>query len=116
MIPYGFGQHQRHGDHHWMLACVAVLLSAIIHMVLMFFFADWAISGIAGLREKGREWFDDDRVPPMRVETMRADPMRIAKKVAGERGRRGTLMRGLQKIDRIEVDSPLRPAAGDSEE
>lgn len=37
-------------------------------------------------------------------------------KVAGERGRRGTLMRGLQKIDRIEVDSPLRPAAGDSEE
>lgn len=85
MIPYGFGQHQRHCDHHWMLACVAVLLSAIIHMVLMFFFADWAISGIAGLREKGREWFDDDRVPPMRVETMRADPMRIAEKVAGER-------------------------------
>jgi DNA topoisomerase IV subunit A (EC 5.99.1.3) len=37
-------------------------------------------------------------------------------KVTGERGRRGTLMRGLQKIDRIDIDSPLRASAGDSEE
>ena len=37
-------------------------------------------------------------------------------KVTGERGRRGTLMRGLQKIDRIEIDSPRRASAGDSEE
>lgn len=37
-------------------------------------------------------------------------------KVSGERGRRGTLMRGLQKIDRIDIDSPLRPGAGNSEE
>ena len=37
-------------------------------------------------------------------------------KVTGERGRRGTLMRGLQKIDRIDIDSPQRAQAGDSEE
>jgi topoisomerase IV subunit A len=37
-------------------------------------------------------------------------------KVTGERGRRGTLMRGLQKIDRIDIDSPLRASPGDSEE
>ncbi|WP_058911024.1 DNA topoisomerase IV subunit A [Entomohabitans teleogrylli] len=37
-------------------------------------------------------------------------------KVRGERGRRGTLMRGLQRIDRIEIDSPPRPGVGDSEE
>ena len=37
-------------------------------------------------------------------------------KITGERGRRGTLMRGLQRIDRVEVDSPLRASAGDSEE
>ncbi len=37
-------------------------------------------------------------------------------KVTGERGRRGSLMRGLQKIDRVEIDSPRRAAAGDSEE
>ncbi len=37
-------------------------------------------------------------------------------KVTGERGRRGTLMRGLQKIDKIDIDSPLRPSVGDSEE
>ncbi len=34
----------------------------------------------------------------------------------GERGRRGTLMRGLQRIDRVEIDAPSRPTAGDSEE
>ena len=37
-------------------------------------------------------------------------------KVAGERGRRGTLMRGLQRIDRVEIDSPRRASSGDSEE
>jgi topoisomerase-4 subunit A len=37
-------------------------------------------------------------------------------KVVGERGRRGSLMRGLQRIDRVEIDSPARSAAGDSEE
>ena len=37
-------------------------------------------------------------------------------KVHGERGRRGTLMRGLQRIDRVEIDSPHRASPGDSEE
>ncbi|MGQ7181151.1 hypothetical protein ACUOA5_41640, partial [Escherichia coli] len=37
-------------------------------------------------------------------------------KVTGERGRRGTLMRGLQRIDRVEIDSPRRASSGDSEE
>ncbi len=37
-------------------------------------------------------------------------------KVVGERGRRGSLMRGLQRIDRIEVDAPKASRAGDSEE
>ena len=37
-------------------------------------------------------------------------------KVVGERGRRGSLMRGLQRIDRVEIDSPARSSAGDSEE
>ncbi|MBJ3814209.1 DNA topoisomerase IV subunit A [Shimwellia pseudoproteus] len=31
-------------------------------------------------------------------------------KVRGERGRRGTLMRGLQRIDRVEIDAPARAA------
>ena len=37
-------------------------------------------------------------------------------KVVGERGRRGSLMRGLQRIDRVEIDSPGRSKADDSEE
>jgi energy-coupling factor transporter ATP-binding protein EcfA2 len=85
MIPYGFRERQQQDDHHLMIACVAVLLSAIIHLILMFFFADWNITGFARLGEKGREWLASERVPPMRVETMRADPMRIAEKVPGER-------------------------------
>ena len=101
MIPQGFGYHQKQSEHHLMLACVAVLLSAVIHMVLMYFFADWALGGLAGLREKRPEWFGSDRVPPMRVETMHADPMRIAEKVAGERD---TPSRGpIEVSDRVEA-------------
>ncbi len=37
-------------------------------------------------------------------------------KVRTERGRRGTLMRGLQRIDSVEVDAPRRAARDDSEE
>ncbi len=37
-------------------------------------------------------------------------------KVRTERGRRGTLMRGLQRIDSVEVDAPRRAAGDDSEE
>jgi len=84
-----------------MLACVAVLLSAVVHMVLMYFFADWALGGAASLREKRPDWFGGDRVPPMRVETMHADPMRIAEKVAGERD---TPSRGpIEVSDRVEA-------------
>ncbi len=85
MTPYGFGQHQRSSEHHWMLACVAVLLSAIIHLILMYFFADWTLNGFSRLAEKGRDWMAGDRVPPMRVEMMRADPSRMSAKIAGER-------------------------------
>ncbi|CAH0284696.1 DNA topoisomerase 4 subunit A [Rahnella aquatilis] len=38
-------------------------------------------------------------------------------KFRAERGRKGTLLpRGLQRIDRVEVDSPVRISGGDSEE
>ncbi|AEX50585.1 topoisomerase IV subunit A [Rahnella aquatilis CIP 78.65 = ATCC 33071] len=38
-------------------------------------------------------------------------------KFRAERGRKGTLLpRGLQRIDRVEVDSPVRAGGGDSEE
>ncbi len=38
-------------------------------------------------------------------------------KFRAERGRKGTqLLRGLQRIDRVEVDAPVRASGGDSEE
>ena len=85
MMPYGFAYHRRQSDRHWLLGCVAVLLSAVIHLSLMFVFADWSLTGLSRVAEKGRQMFAGDRVPPMHVETMRTDPMRLAEKVVGER-------------------------------
>ncbi|MDD2455427.1 MAG: VWA domain-containing protein [Kiritimatiellae bacterium] len=112
MIPYGFRQHQRSSDHHWMLACVALLLSAVIHMLMMFFFADWSLGGSARLRERRRERFDGGRVPPMRIETMQSDPMLIGKRVPGERDEpsRGPIEAG-ERVDDISqsADTVLTP-------
>ncbi len=85
MMPYGFGYRRRPSDHHWALAFSAVLLSAIVHLFIMYFFADWSLTGLSRLAEKRREMLAGDRVPPMRVETMRTDPMRLSEKVVGER-------------------------------
>ncbi|MDD4017530.1 MAG: VWA domain-containing protein [Kiritimatiellae bacterium] len=109
MIPYGFRQYQQQSDHHVLLACVAILFSAVIHMILMYFFSDWALSGVRSLRDRGREWFEGERVPPMRVETMRADPMQIAEKVPGERD---TPSRGpIEASERVDaLSQPAGPA------
>ncbi|WP_437609356.1 DNA topoisomerase IV subunit A [Erwinia sp. V71] len=46
--------------------------------------------------------------------TLRAEELQ---RFRAERGRRGTLLpRGLQRIDRVDIDAPARPAVGDSEE
>ena len=61
-------------------------------------------------------------LPPQSTLTLHVGKRKIKlrpeelEKLRGERGRRGTLMRGLQRIDRVEVDAPSRPSAGDSEE
>lgn len=84
MIPQGFGYHQRSSDHHWMLACVAVLLSAVVHVLIMYWFADWRLSTVGvGIR---KEWeYGLNRVPPMRVETLKTDPLLVSNKQPGER-------------------------------
>lgn len=61
-------------------------------------------------------------LPPQSTLTLHVGKRKIKmrpeelQKITGERGRRGTLMRGLQRIDRIDVDSPMRAGAGDNEE
>ncbi|EPS2706455.1 DNA topoisomerase IV subunit A [Cronobacter turicensis] len=60
-------------------------------------------------------------LPPQSTVTLHVGKRKIKlrpeelQKVHGERGRRGTLMRGLQRIDSVEVDAPSRPKADDSE-
>jgi hypothetical protein len=51
----------------------------------MHFFADWISPGSSRWGNRARDQFASDRVPPMRVETMRTDPMHLAEKVVGER-------------------------------
>ncbi len=85
MMPQEFAFHRRRNRRHGLLAGIAVVLSAVVHVAVLYCFADWNISGARRLLSRGRDWFAGERVPPMRVETMHADPMRLAEKVAGER-------------------------------
>ncbi|MBP5319928.1 MAG: VWA domain-containing protein [Kiritimatiellae bacterium] len=91
MTEYGFDKRfKQPNDHHWMLAFLAILLSAGLHLFFMYFFADWSLSAAtaatsARIKERIREALGiADRPPPMQVETMRADPMRFAQKIKGE--------------------------------
>ncbi|MDR2849685.1 MAG: VWA domain-containing protein [Verrucomicrobiota bacterium] len=88
---------------------MAVLLSVVVHMACMWLFQDFALGGAAsGAAKKVRDWFDGDRVPPMRVDMMHADPMRIAEKVAGERDTpsRGPIEAG-DSVEALSQSSPV---------
>lgn len=91
MTEYGFDKRfKQPNDHHAVLAILAILLSAGLHIFFMYFFADWSLATAASatsarIKERIREALGvASRVPPMQVETMRADPMRFAKKIKGE--------------------------------
>ncbi len=84
MIPQGFGYHPRSTDHHWILATIAVLLSAFFHIAIMYYFADYTLSRTS-LSERTKRAFNHDYKPPMRVETLRTDPLSLARKIPGER-------------------------------
>lgn len=100
MIPNGFNYRHQKTDHHWVLAGVAILLSALLHVLFIYFCGDWSFTGLTHIAEKNREWVMPDKVPPMRVETLSADPMRIMDKVPGERD---TPSRGpIEVSDRVE--------------
>jgi hypothetical protein len=101
MIPNGFDYHRQKTDHHWVLAGVAILFSVLIHVVFIYFFGDWSFAGITSVAQQARDWMLPDRVPPMRVESLSADPMRIMDKVPGERD---TPSRGpIEVSDRVEA-------------
>ena len=84
MIPQGFGYHPHSTDHHGILASVAVLLSAFFHLAILYFFADYHLSKTS-LSERTRRAFNQDYKPPMRVETIKIDPLSMANKLPGER-------------------------------
>ncbi len=85
MIPDGFNYRHQKADHHWMLAGSAVLFSVLLHALFIYFCGDWSFTGLTHIAAEKREWLMSDKVPPMRVETLATDPMRIMDKVPGER-------------------------------
>ena len=100
MTPNGFNYRRQQSDHHWALAGMAILFSVVLHVVFIYFCGDWNFSGLTRIAQKSREWMMPDKVPPMRVETLSADPMRIKDKVPGERD---TPSRGpIEVSDRVE--------------
>ncbi len=84
MIPQGFGYHPRSTDHHWILASIAVLFSSFFHLAVLYYFADYNLSKTS-LAERTRRAFTQDYKPPMRVETLKIDPLSLENKIPGER-------------------------------
>ncbi|MFO7937096.1 MAG: VWA domain-containing protein [Kiritimatiellia bacterium] len=109
MIPKGFEYRHQKTEHHWVLVGVAVLFSALLHVLFIYFCGDWSFTGLTNITEKSREWLMPDKVPPMRVETLSTDPMRIMDKVPGERD---TPSRGpIEVSDRVkELSQESSPA------
>jgi hypothetical protein len=84
MMPPGFGYQPRSAEHHWMLASMAVLLSAFFHLLLLYYFADYNLSK-TNLAERTRRLFAQQYTPPMSVEALRVDPLSLPEKIPGER-------------------------------
>ncbi|MFA7172511.1 MAG: VWA domain-containing protein [Kiritimatiellia bacterium] len=85
MVPNGFNYRRQQSEHHWALAGMAILFSAILHVVFIYYFGDWNFGGSTRVAQRSREWMISNKVPSMRVETLSTDPMRIIDKVPGER-------------------------------
>ncbi len=80
-----FSFSSRSKSYHGSLATVAVVLSIIVHLGVLHFFADWIVSELTGSSRAGVEVPVGETVPPMRVDTMQLDPMQYSTKIAGER-------------------------------
>ncbi len=85
MVPNGFNYHRQQSERHWLLAGMAILFSALLHLVFIYLCGDWNFGGLTRVAQRSREWMASGKVPPMRVETLSADPMRLVDKVPGER-------------------------------
>ena len=84
MMPDGFGYQQRSSDRNWILVNIAILLSVVFHVFIMYYFSDMKLSRI-GIDSRTEREYGSDRLPPMPVEIIPFDPMFMADKLPGER-------------------------------
>lgn len=88
MTPYGTHRYQPNGERHFALIFIAMLLSCVAHFCVMYFCGDYALGIPTGLSDQIRKTLmGPDRAPPMRVEMMPVDPLRMLPRVKGERER-----------------------------
>jgi len=84
MIPDGFGYHQRSNDRNWMLGSIAIILSAVFHIVVMYYFADLRLAQSTTFTQDEYE-YGVYRIPPTHIEIISDPEALAADKVPGER-------------------------------
>jgi len=84
MMPDGFGYQQRSNDRNWMLGSIAIILSAVFHFVVMYFFADWLMPQTA-LSGPAQHAYGVYHIPPTHIETISDPEAATADKLPGER-------------------------------
>ncbi|MCL2103937.1 MAG: hypothetical protein FWH21_02600, partial [Kiritimatiellaeota bacterium] len=84
MMPTGFGYHQRSDDRNWILGCVAIMLSVVFHVAVMWYFKEMQLSR-AGIGERTEHDYGADRTRPMLFERPVVDVLAVTDKIPGER-------------------------------
>ena len=84
-MNYGLNKYHQSNERHIALIFIAILLSFAAHFCVMYFYGDLSFGITSEVVQKIRETFENDRFPPMHVDSMKADPLRVLPRVKGER-------------------------------
>ena len=107
MMPEGFGYQQRSSDRNWMLGSIAIILSTVFHVGIMYYFADLRLAQSAAISQIEHEYGTYRNTPPTYIETISDPEAATADKVPGERD---TPSRGpievSDKVSELSQDAP----------
>lgn len=83
-MNYGFNKYHQSNERHIALIFIAVLLSFAAHFCVMYFYGDIALGVSSEVVQKIRQTFENGRFPPMHVDSMPVDPLKILPRLKGE--------------------------------
>lgn len=84
-MNYGLNRYHQPNDRHIALVFIAILLSFAAHFCFMYFYGDMSIGASSEIVQKIRQTFQNDRFPPMHVDSMKVDPLKMLPRIKGER-------------------------------